>query len=61
MKRLRAEIGITVFCLCLVFVSDAFADDYHYVNMLVGDRATGLGGAYTAVSDDPAGCFFNPA
>jgi long-subunit fatty acid transport protein len=61
MKRLRAKIAITVFCLCLVVVSDAFADDYHYVNMLVGDRATGLGGAYTAVSDDPAGCFFNPA
>ena len=63
MKRLRAKIGITVFCLCLCLfvVSDAFADDYHYVNMLVGDRATGLGGAYTAVSDDPAGCFFNPA
>ena len=61
MKRLRARIGIAVLGLCLFVVPDAFADDYHYVNMLVGDRATGLGGAYTAVSDDPAGCFFNPA
>ena len=38
-----------------------FADDYHYVNLLVGNRASGLGGAYTALSDDPAGCFYNPA
>ncbi len=37
------------------------ADDFHYVNMLVGERATGLGGAYTALSDDPSGCFYNPA
>jgi long-chain fatty acid transport protein len=29
--------------------------------MLVGDRASGLGGAYTAISDDPTGCFYNPA
>jgi len=50
-------------CCCLiVFVAPGvFADDFHYVNMLVGDRATGLGGAYTAISDDPAGCFYNPA
>jgi long-chain fatty acid transport protein len=39
----------------------ALADDNHYVNMLIGNRASGLGGAYTALSDDPAGCFHNPA
>lgn len=52
------------FCLilCIVgFVSSVNADEYHYVNLLVGDRAAGLGGAYTALSDDPAGCFYNPA
>jgi long-chain fatty acid transport protein len=37
------------------------ADDFHYVNMIVGDRASGLGGAYGAVSDDPSGCYYNPA
>jgi len=37
------------------------ADDYHYVNMLVGDRAAGMAGAYTAVADDTAGLFYNPA
>lgn len=44
-----------------VSASIALADDYHYVNLLVGNRASGLGGAYTALSDDPAGCFYNPA
>jgi long-chain fatty acid transport protein len=44
-----------------IFVPMALADDYHYINLLVGNRASGLGGAYTALSDDPAGCFYNPA
>jgi len=41
--------------------SAAQADDYHYINMLVGDRAAGMGGAYTAVADDTAGLFYNPS
>ena len=41
--------------------SYANADEYHYKNTLIGDRASGLGGAYTAVSDDPSGLFYNPA
>lgn len=58
-KKYVTRIG---FFLMLVGMSTAAsADDYHYVNMLVGDRATGLGGAYTALSDDPSGCFYNPA
>lgn len=43
------------------FANYANADDYHYKNSLIGDRASGLGGAYTAVSDDPSGLFYNPA
>jgi long-chain fatty acid transport protein len=45
----------------ILLPSLASADDNHYVNMLIGNRASGLGGAYTAISDDPAGCFYNPA
>lgn len=37
------------------------ADEYHYNNMLIGDRASGLGGAYTAISDDAGGLYYNPA
>ncbi|MFH2065061.1 MAG: outer membrane protein transport protein [Pseudomonadota bacterium] len=51
-------LAIVVF---FIFLSAVYADEYHYVNMLAGNRAIGLGGAYTAISDDPAGCYYNPA
>ncbi len=35
--------------------------DFNYINDLIGGRATGLGGAYTAISDDPSGAYYNPA
>jgi len=48
--------------LCsLGLVSAASADEYHYNNMLIGDRASGMGGAYTAISDDATGMYYNPA
>jgi long-chain fatty acid transport protein len=37
------------------------ADDNHYQNYLVGERAVGLGGAFTAIADDSSGAFYNPA
>jgi long-chain fatty acid transport protein len=58
--RMRCLIRVLIVALILL-PTLAGADDYHYVNMLIGNRASGLGGAYTAVSDDPAGCFYNPA
>ena len=39
----------------------SWADEFHYNNFLIGDRAAGMGGAYTAVSDDPTGLYYNPA
>ena len=45
----------------LLIAGLAAADPYHYVNNLVGNRAADLGGAYTAIADDTAGCFYNPA
>ncbi len=47
-------------CL-LAFAPWAVADQYHYDNMLIGDRASGMGGAYAAVADDPSGLYYNPA
>ncbi|MBI3479443.1 MAG: outer membrane protein transport protein [Nitrosomonadales bacterium] len=44
-------------CLCK-FVA---ADEFHYNNLLIGDRASGMGGAYTAISDDATGMYYNPA
>lgn len=39
----------------------AGADEFHYNNILIGDRASGMGGAYVAASDDPSGMYYNPA
>lgn len=39
----------------------ALADQFHYNNVLIGPRATGLGGAFTGVSDDASGVYYNPA
>lgn len=39
----------------------ALADQFHYNNLLLGDRAMGLGGAYGGVSDDASGIYYNPA
>jgi long-chain fatty acid transport protein len=44
-----------------VYSQNQYADECHYNNILIGDRAAGLGGAYTAISDDPSGVYYNPA
>lgn len=48
----------------IIFLTTTFtlwADSYHNINELIGERATGMGGAYTAISDDPSGIVYNPA
>lgn len=67
-KRHREKTFITLMltCLAVIIVSviaamPAFADQYHYNNMLIGERASGMGGAYTAISDDATGLYYNPA
>ena len=40
--------------------SAAYADQMHYRNVITGERAQGLGGAYTGVADDASGVFYNP-
>ena len=49
----------------LIFISfsatQLHADDAHYKNMLIGERAATMGGSYVAISDDSTGCYYNPA
>lgn len=59
--RLICLVKGAAFTILTAFSVIAAADDYHYKNILIGDRATGMGGAYTAVSDDPSGMYYNPA
>lgn len=56
-KNLQCAVLLSL-SLC---AATAGADEYHYNNILIGDRASGMGGAYTAVSDDPGGMYYNPA
>lgn len=39
----------------------ARAQSANYQNRLVGQRALGLGGAFTAIADDPTAAYYNPA
>jgi hypothetical protein len=47
--------------VALVWAMRARADDSHYQNFLAGEKAAGMGGAYTAVANDPSGTYYNPA
>ncbi|MDA3901467.1 MAG: hypothetical protein PF637_13240 [Spirochaetes bacterium] len=63
MKKIRIFTLVITF---LCFGSHLFADglstsDFNHINDLIGGRAIGLGGAYCAISDDPAGAYYNPA
>lgn len=50
------SIIIMIFCLQIIF-----ADDYHFNNFFIGDRAASMGGAYCAIADGPEGVYYNPA
>lgn len=51
-----------LFLLCVLgYLGQLTADSYHNINGFFGERASGMGGAYTAISDDPSGGYYNPA
>jgi len=45
----------------VAFAGPASADMMRYNDYPVGGRATGLGGAFTAIANDPSGILYNPA
>jgi len=52
--------NIVIFMFILTSLK-TWADDYHFKDIIIGERAAGLGGAFIAVSDDPTGMWYNPA
>ena len=54
-------IPVVVMFTLFLCAAASSADEFHYNNILIGDRASGMGGAYTAISDDPGGMYYNPA
>ena len=58
----RRLFGFILFGGLVAFsAGTAASDEYHYTNLIIGDRASGMGGAYTAVADDATGLYYNPA
>jgi len=57
------SLKVSACCIALLAIVSGVstADEFHYNNFLIGDRAAGMAGAYTAVSDDPTGLYYNPA
>lgn len=61
---MKLKLGVLLaFVAAVIHVpTPAQAAFENYNSVLIGDRAAGMGGAYTALSDDPAACaFYNPA
>ena len=50
----------SVFYFLVLYHFSVYSDWQHYNDFLIGDRAAGMGGAYTAISNDPSGIFYNP-
>ncbi|MCX6111981.1 MAG: aromatic hydrocarbon degradation protein, partial [Proteobacteria bacterium] len=45
----------------LLYSIPVFSEPDHYKNILVGDRAATMGGAYVGLSNDLSGTYYNPA
>ena len=58
---LRPRAASLLLGALLLCAPAASADDGRYQDYPVGSRALALGGAFTALSDDPSGLFYNPA
>ena len=59
-KNPTIKIVAAFSALLVGFGGTALADQFHYNNVILGERAVGLGGAYTAVADDASGVYYNP-
>jgi hypothetical protein len=60
-KMVRPLLFVSLVFGLLISTSKLVAGTTNYKNLLVGDRAAGMGGAFIALSDDPSGIYYNPA
>ncbi len=62
MRYLRGAGCALLLALSLLTAQPARGDsDTHYQDYLVGERAAGMGGAYTALANEASGAYYNPA
>ena len=46
---------------CSFTANRSAAQAIHYRSLPIGERAMGLGGAFTGIADDPSATYYNPA
>jgi len=59
-KTVRYAGSVFMSFLSMLAIS-TYADEFHFNSFQVGDRASAMGGAYTAISNDTSGLYYNPA
>jgi hypothetical protein len=61
-KRASKVLVFALLCAAISGLpSSARANDTHYQDYLIGERAVGFGGAFAAIADDSSAVFYNPA
>lgn len=60
-SRAFAAVLFTLSFLLFSGRSALATEAWTYKTILVGERASGLGGAFAAIADDPSGAWYNPA
>ncbi|MCB1157890.1 MAG: hypothetical protein H7A25_21920 [Leptospiraceae bacterium] len=56
-KAFFGSLSLTLFLVGIPL----FGESFRNLRVFVGERASGMGGAYSAISDDPSGAYYNPA
>ncbi len=57
----RAAVLLLALPWPLLSFSRVRADPFHYQTLPLGQRALGMGGAFTGLADDPSAAYYNPA
>ena len=59
-KRSYLFSKVIIIIMFLLYTKNIVGDEFHSIDGLYGERAAGLAGAYSALSDDPSGAYYNP-
>lgn len=57
----RRRCYFLIFVFVYVTVFKISAEPFHYQNVIEGESAAGMAGAFTGLADDSSACFYNPA